>query len=248
VAAGWLVDTNVISELRRRSPDVNVQAWFAQRPATELYLSVLTLGEIRKGVEALADSGRRTVLREWLERELPVFFAERVLPIDAGVAHQWGQLQAEAGRSLPAIDSLLAATALHHNLVLVTRNLKDMAGPVSAGHESVCRTSLRSMPLGRAASRFWPTSLILNRRNYRSLGAAFPASRRPIAANSAVLKTFGQGHVCALRNSLRFAKLSGCFLVVPASRVGLVACGVWSVSLRQGSDRIGLRFSDANWA
>ncbi|MFN7872068.1 MAG: type II toxin-antitoxin system VapC family toxin [Cyanobacteriota bacterium] len=128
MATGWLVDTNVISELRRRDPDANVRAWFAQRPATELYLSVLTLGEIRKGVEALADSGRRTVLNQWLERELPVFFADRLLPIDAGVAHQWGQLLAEAGRSLPAIDSLLAATALHHNLVLVTRNLKDFAG------------------------------------------------------------------------------------------------------------------------
>jgi predicted nucleic acid-binding protein len=128
VAAGWLVDTNVISELRRRDPDANVRAWFAQRPATELYLSVLTLGEIRKGVEALTDSGRRTVLNQWLERELPVFFADRLLPIDAGVAHQWGQLLAKAGRSLPAIDSLLAATALHHNLVLVTRNLKDVAG------------------------------------------------------------------------------------------------------------------------
>ncbi len=128
MATGWLVDTNVISELRRRDPDANVRAWFAQRPATELYLSVLTLGEIRKGVEALTDSGRRTVLREWLERELPVFFADRLLPIDAAVAHQWGQLLAKAGRSLPAIDSLLAATALHHNLVLVTRNLKDFAG------------------------------------------------------------------------------------------------------------------------
>jgi predicted nucleic acid-binding protein len=123
-----LVDTNVISELRRRDPDANVRAWFAQRPATELYLSVLTLGEIRKGVEALTDSGRRTVLNQWLERELPVFFADRLLPIDAAVAHQWGQLLAKAGRSLPAIDSLLAATALHHNLVLVTRNLKDVAG------------------------------------------------------------------------------------------------------------------------
>ena len=128
MATGWLVDTNVISELRRRDPDANVRAWFAQRPATELYLSVLTLGEIRKGVEALTDSGRRTVLNQWLERELPVFFADRLLPIDAGVAHQWGQLLAKAGRSLPAIDSLLAATALHHNLVLVTRNLKDVAG------------------------------------------------------------------------------------------------------------------------
>ena len=128
MTAGWLVDTNVISELRRRDPDANVRAWFAQRPATELYLSVLTMGEIRKGVEVLADSGRRTVLNQWLERELPVFFADRLLPIDVGVAHQWGQLLAEAGRSLPAIDSLLAATALHHNLVLVTRNLKDVAG------------------------------------------------------------------------------------------------------------------------
>ena len=128
MATGWLVDTNVISELRRRDPDANVRAWFAQRPATELYLSVLTLGEIRKGVEALTDSGRRTVLNQWLERELPVFFADRLLPIDAAVAHQWGQLLAKAGRSLPAIDSLLAATALHHNLVLVTRNLKDVAG------------------------------------------------------------------------------------------------------------------------
>ena len=128
MAAGWLVDTNVISELRRRDPDANVRAWFAQRPATELYLSVLTLGEIRKGVEALTDSGRRTVLNQWLERELPVFFAARLLPIDGAVAHQWGLLLAEAGRSLPAIDSLLAATALHHNLVLVTRNLKDFAG------------------------------------------------------------------------------------------------------------------------
>lgn len=73
MATGWLVDTNVISELRRRDPDANVRAWFAQRPATELYLSVLTLGEIRKGVEALADSGRRTVLNQWLEQELPVF-------------------------------------------------------------------------------------------------------------------------------------------------------------------------------
>jgi predicted nucleic acid-binding protein len=124
-----LVDTNVISELRRRSPDANVQTFFAQRPAAELYLSVLTLGEIRKGVEALADPGRRTVLRQWLERELPVFFAERVLPIDAGVAHQWGQLLAEAGRSFPAIDSLLAATMSRQPL---ERSLLDRAVHVVA--------------------------------------------------------------------------------------------------------------------
>ena len=128
IPEGNLIDTNVISELRRRKPEPRLVHWFEQRPSGKLYLSVLTLGEIRKGVEALADPGRRTVLIQWLERELPVFFSERVLPIDAGVAHQWGQLLAEASRSFPAIDSLLAATALHHNLVLVTRNLKDVAG------------------------------------------------------------------------------------------------------------------------
>jgi len=88
---------------------------------------VLTLGEIRQKVEKLQQGERQRTLRLWLEQELPLFFAGRVLPIDGAVAHRWGHLRAAMGRPLPAIDSLLAATALEHNLVLITRNLKDAA-------------------------------------------------------------------------------------------------------------------------
>ncbi len=124
----YLVDTNVLSELRRPRPNAAVVAWFADRPVATLYLSVLTLGEIRKGVDAVAGATRRQRLVDWLQLELPAFFAGRLLPIDAAVADRWGRLQAAAGRPLPAVDSLLAATALTHDLVLVTRNVRDFAG------------------------------------------------------------------------------------------------------------------------
>ena len=121
----YLVDTNVLSELRRRDPDPNVVRWLDGRPATTLYLSVLTLGELRKGIEALPEGARKRRLLDWLEVELPGFFAGRVLPIDSRVADRWGHLLAQCGRPLPAIDSLLAATALIHGLALVTRNVRD---------------------------------------------------------------------------------------------------------------------------
>ena len=128
----YLIDTNVISELRRKQPDPMVLAWFGARSAQSLFLSVLTLGEIRKGIEALSDSTldavRRQALSDWLEVELPTFFLGRILNVDAPVSHQWGHLQAQARRPLPAIDSLLAATALHHSLTLVTRNVRDFEG------------------------------------------------------------------------------------------------------------------------
>ena len=124
---GYLIDTNVISELRRREPEPRVVEWFEQRPAAQLYLSVLTLGEIRRGVDRLAEGERQQALRTWLEQELPAFFSGRLLPIDEAIAQRWGHLMAQMGRPLPAIDSLLAATAMEHNLVLVTRNLKDVA-------------------------------------------------------------------------------------------------------------------------
>jgi hypothetical protein len=124
----YLVDTNVLSELRRPRPHPGVRDWFAQRPAATLFLSVLTLGEIRKGVQRVADPRRRRALSDWLEADLPAFFTGRVLVVDAAVADRWGRLVAEAGRPLPAIDSLLAATAAAHGLVLVTRNLRDFAG------------------------------------------------------------------------------------------------------------------------
>ncbi|MDD2947321.1 MAG: type II toxin-antitoxin system VapC family toxin [Rugosibacter sp.] len=123
----YLLDTNVLSELRRKAPNAGVVAWFAPRPASTLFLSVLTLGELRKGVEGLADTDRRAALLDWLEAELPIFFTGRILPVDAQVADRWGRLVATASRPLPAIDSLLAATAAHHGLSLVTRNVRDFA-------------------------------------------------------------------------------------------------------------------------
>jgi len=121
----YLIDTNVLSEIRRKSPDANVVQWINSRPATSLFLSVLTLGELRKGIDSLADSKRRLKLLDWLETELPLFFAGRILSIDEGVADRWGQLMATAGRPIPAIDSLLGATAAYHGLTMVTRNSKD---------------------------------------------------------------------------------------------------------------------------
>ncbi len=123
----YLLDTNVLSELRRKTPNAGVVEWFTQRPASTLYLSVLTLGELRKGIEGMADTNRRTILLDWLEAELPIFFTGRILPVDAQVADRWGRLVAVANRPVPAIDSLLAATAAHHGLNLVTRNVRDFA-------------------------------------------------------------------------------------------------------------------------
>ena len=85
----YLIDTNVLSELRRKSPDANVVKWVNSSPTTSLYLSVLTLGELRKGIDSLADAKRRLKLVDWLETELPLFFAGRILAIDQGVADHW---------------------------------------------------------------------------------------------------------------------------------------------------------------
>ncbi len=125
----YLLDTNIISETIRRVPSKKVLAWLADIPAEALYMSVLTIGEIRKGVESLGDEKRREKLRLWLEHELPTWFEDRVLPVDLAVAERWGRLLAEVQRSVPTIDSLLAATALHHDLRLVTRNAEDFEYP-----------------------------------------------------------------------------------------------------------------------
>lgn len=121
----YLIDTNVISELARPKPAQSVAAWFEEVADEALHLSVLTLGQLRRGVEKLPSGKRKEKLRYWLEQELPAWFGERLLPIDSGVADIWGRLQAGAQRTLPAVDSLLAATALHHQLRLVTRNSSD---------------------------------------------------------------------------------------------------------------------------
>ena len=121
----YLLDTNVLSELVRAKPELPVVAWFDSVPDDSLYISVLTIGEIRKGVELVSDANRKEKLRVWLEHTLPDWFEERMLPVDEAVAEQWGRTLAEVNRPVPVIDSLLAATALHHDLRMVTRNTQD---------------------------------------------------------------------------------------------------------------------------
>ena len=124
----YLIETNCLSELRRRTPNPNVAQWFSKRPSRATYLSVLSVGEFRKGAESAKDASLRASLLDWLELELPAFYRNRLLAIDQAVADQWGLLCAAAGRPLPVIDGLLAATALVHRLTIVTRNVKDFEG------------------------------------------------------------------------------------------------------------------------
>lgn len=125
----YLIYTNVISELVKQKPNKNLLTWFESVPSTSLYLSVLTLGEIRKGVELVKDPQRKIKLLSWLEDELPSWFEERFLDINKEVVDRWGRLLAEVKRQVPAIDSLIAATALHYDLCLITRNERDFNYP-----------------------------------------------------------------------------------------------------------------------
>ena len=130
--SGFLLDTNVISELMKRRPSRGVVAWIDRTPESLLYLSVITVGEVRKGIDLLSDDDpKRAALQSWLDSDLRLRFAGRLLAIDDAVAERWGQLEAVAKKrrvTLPTIDALLAATALHHGLTLVTRNTADI-GP-----------------------------------------------------------------------------------------------------------------------
>ena len=123
----YLVDTNVISELRKgRRCDPNVASWFAALSEDEIFLSVLVIGEIRRGVESIRrrDVKSAELLEAWL-KELTVNHADRILTIDQTVAEEWGGLNVPD--PLPVIDALLAATAKVHGLTLATRNIKDVA-------------------------------------------------------------------------------------------------------------------------
>ncbi len=124
---GFLLDTNVISELIKTPPATQVTAWADATDAELFYISVITLGEIRKGISLLPQSKRRLHLEAWLSNDLLMQFAGRVLDIDHQIADRWGQLAGIRGMTLPVIDGLLAATAIHHNLTLVTRNTRDVA-------------------------------------------------------------------------------------------------------------------------
>lgn len=121
----FLLDTNLLSEIRKGAKcDRRAWAWFENLPLEELYISVMTTGEIRKGAELCRrkDASRTRVYEKWL-RELELEFSERILPINAEIADIWGRLTARG--AIPVIDGLIAATAAHHGLTVATRNAHD---------------------------------------------------------------------------------------------------------------------------
>ena len=126
-----LLDTNVISELMARRPDPRVVTWIDSQDPMTVYLSVVTIGELRKGIEKLPPSPRRDTLHVWLVNDLLQRFTGRILVLDIDVMLAWGELTGRlerTGRPLPAVDALIAALALHHRCHLVTRNSADFAG------------------------------------------------------------------------------------------------------------------------
>jgi tRNA(fMet)-specific endonuclease VapC len=124
----YILDTNVISELVKQKPNKKVVTWLEKVDPDNIYLSVITLGEIRKGIEKLPASKRKNTLNSWFNDELLLRFHNRILPLELPVLLTWGELTArleKIGNPLPAIDSLLAATALQAEFTLVTRNTED---------------------------------------------------------------------------------------------------------------------------
>ena len=127
----YLLDTCLLSELRKPEPDPGVVAWVSDIDETRLFVSVLCLGEIQKGVAKLEDGRRKNAFQHWLEHDLLARFEGRILPLNLDMALEWGLVSAaneSRGKPAPVVDALLAVTAIVRNLTLVTRNDKDFAG------------------------------------------------------------------------------------------------------------------------
>lgn len=124
----YLLDTCVFSEIRRRKPDAGLLLWLSRVAEPTLHVSVVVLGEIQQGISQLDDSDRQKALQLWLDQELLNRFSGRVLDVDVETALEWGVLQGEGrkrGAPPPVVDALIAATAIRHNLTLVSRNVSD---------------------------------------------------------------------------------------------------------------------------
>lgn len=131
MSRGWLIDTNIVSEWVKPRPDAGIVSWLDEADEDRVFLSVVSLAEIRFGIERLAPGRRRNRLDRWLREELPERFEGRIVPVDGQVAEACGRLLARArqpGRGLGAMDALIAATCQACNLVLATRNLGDFDG------------------------------------------------------------------------------------------------------------------------
>lgn len=127
----YLLDTNVISEFAKQTPDPHVVAWLRRHADANLHLSVITIGEIQQGVARLPTSQRKADLAAWLRDTLLAAYASLIIPLDTATLLRWGTLTGDllrTGRPLPVMDGLIAATALEHDLTLVTRNVGDFAG------------------------------------------------------------------------------------------------------------------------
>lgn len=125
----YLLDTCLISELVKKVPNSGVVNWLKEQDEQNLFLSVLTIGELQKGISKLSDGARKDELQAWVEHDLTLRFTGRIIEIDLESMLMWGRLQGESergGESLPVMDSLIAATAKANGLVVVTRNVKDM--------------------------------------------------------------------------------------------------------------------------
>jgi predicted nucleic acid-binding protein len=124
----WLLDTNVLSELRRPNPDARVVAFIAGCPLDQLSISVVTLAEIRFGIDLVGDPGRRNLLQDWLTQKIRPMFGVRILQINEDIMLKWRKLVEEgrkAGHTFSQPDLIIAATAIHHNLTVVTRDRSD---------------------------------------------------------------------------------------------------------------------------
>ena len=125
---GWLLDTNVLSELRRPKPERKVLAFVAAQPLELLYVSAVSFAEIRFGIERLADAGRRAELNDWLAQKVRPMFEQRVLAVSEDIMFKWRLLVEEdrkAGHTFSQPDLIIAATALHHGLTVVSRDVDD---------------------------------------------------------------------------------------------------------------------------
>lgn len=126
----FLVDTNVISEFVKPQPDARVIRWLDSAGPETLFVSVVTFGEIRLGIEDLPAGKRRAALEEWFEQGLPAWFDTHLLPVSKAIADRWARLTIHAkkrGASITTADGMIAATAVEHNLVIVTRNVTDFS-------------------------------------------------------------------------------------------------------------------------
>jgi toxin FitB len=125
----YLLDTCLISELAKSEPNKKVVDWVLNENETNFYVSALTFGELHKGIEKLSESKKKKELQIWVENELKNRFQNRIIGIDMRISITWAKIQCIAekqGKPMPAIDSLIAATGIVHNLIVVTRNVADM--------------------------------------------------------------------------------------------------------------------------